>query len=217
MHPLVEKLRRALGPGRKESPSAILRKVVASAQALGWAAVSLRSCDAVGRGARSFGRPSIDNRGVVVIGDDFAVGCAFGTVLLATGPRGRIEIGDGVTVNYGSAIAAAARVRIGNRVMVGPHCVIADTDAMLAFDDEEAGSAIEIGDHVWLAGHVIVRPGAKIGAGTVVAAGSVVEGELPANAIASGVPARVLRIRRSDDAPETRPSGVPAEAAHAAV
>jgi acetyltransferase-like isoleucine patch superfamily enzyme len=81
--------------------------------------------------------------------------------------------------------------------MVGPYCVIADTEALLV--DDEPPRAIEIGDDVWLAGRVTVRPGARIGAGAVIGAGSVVEGDIPAWAVVSGAPARVLRIRRGGD------------------
>jgi acetyltransferase-like isoleucine patch superfamily enzyme len=205
MHPLVGKLVRALGPARQEPLSAVISKVIANVGALGWAVTSLRACNAVGARARSFGRPRVENRGAIVIGDDFALNCAFGTVLLATAPTGRIDIGDCVTINYGSAITASNHVRLGNRVMVGPHCVIGDTEGLLLF--EEDGAPIEIGDDVWLAGHVTVRPGARIGAGTVVAAGSVVEGDLPGNAVASGAPARVLRVRRPSEVPSPQ-SGV---------
>lgn len=213
MHPLVDKLRRALGPERKEPLSAVIRKVVSNVGAIGWAKAALRGCNAVGARARSFGRPRIENRGTIVIGDDFALNCAFGTVLLATSPTGRLEIGNGVTVNYGSAITASRRVRLGNRVMVGPHCIVGDTEGLLLFEEE--GAPIEIGDDVWLAGHVTVRPGARIGAGTVVAAGSVVEGDLPGNAVASGAPARVLRVRRPSEVPPPV-SGVVAASANEA-
>jgi acetyltransferase-like isoleucine patch superfamily enzyme len=40
---------------------------------------------------------------------------------------------------------------------------------------------------------VTVLPGARIGAGAVIAAGSVVAGEIPAGAVAGGIPARVLK------------------------
>lgn len=136
-----------------------------------------------------------DSVGAHVIGDDFASSCTFRTALLATSTTGRIEIGHGVTINYGSSITAASRVRLGDRVMVRPYCVVGDTEGLLLLEEE--GEPIEIGDDVWLAGRVIVRPGARIGPGTVVAAGSVVEGDIPANAIVSGAPARVLRVRAS--------------------
>jgi acetyltransferase-like isoleucine patch superfamily enzyme len=190
----VEKLVRALGRDRQEPLSAIFRKVVSNAHAIGCAMTYLRGCDALGARARSFGRPHIENRGSLVIGDDFATSCSFGTVLLATAPHGHILIGDGVTINYGSAITAASHVWLGNRVMVGPYCVIADTEAPLVDDDHPR--PIEIGSDVWLAGRVTVRPGSRIGEGAVIGAGSVVDGDIPAWAVVSGSPARVLRIRR---------------------
>jgi len=190
----VEKLVRALGRDRQEPLSAILRKVLSNAHAIGCAMTYLRRCDALGARARSFGRPHIENLGSLIIGDDFATSCSFGTVLLATAPSGHIVIGNGVTINYGSAITSRSHVWLGNRVMVGPYCVIADTEAPLVDDDQPR--PVEIGDDVWLAGRVVVRPGSLIGAGAVIGAGSVVEGDIPARAIASGAPARVLRIRR---------------------
>jgi acetyltransferase-like isoleucine patch superfamily enzyme len=193
----VEKLVRALGNERREPLTEIVRKVVSNAHAIGCAMTYLRRCDTLGARARSFGRPHIENLGSLVIGDDFAASCSFGTVLLATAPHGHIVIGNGVTINYGSAITAASHVRLGNRVMVGPYCVIADTEAPLV--DDEHPQPIEIGDDVWLAGRVTVRPGARIGAGAVIGAGSVVEGDIPAWAVVSGAPARVLRIRRGGD------------------
>ena len=50
-----------------------------------------------------------------------------------------------------------------------------------------------IGDNVWLGGGAIVLPGVTIGENTVVGAGSVVTRDLPANVVAVGNPARVVR------------------------
>ena len=60
-------------------------------------------------------------------------------------------------------------------------------------DKLEGGRPITLGDNVWLGGGVIVCPGVTIGDNTVVGAGSVVTRDLPANVIAVGNPARVLR------------------------
>jgi maltose O-acetyltransferase len=46
---------------------------------------------------------------------------------------------------------------------------------------------------VWLGGGVIVCPGVTIGDNTVVGAGSVVVRDLPANVLAVGNPARIVR------------------------
>jgi maltose O-acetyltransferase len=48
-------------------------------------------------------------------------------------------------------------------------------------------------DNVWLGGGVIVGPGVTIGTNAVVGAGAVVVRDLPANVVAVGNPARVIR------------------------
>jgi maltose O-acetyltransferase len=57
----------------------------------------------------------------------------------------------------------------------------------------EAAKPITVADNVWLGGGVIVGPGVSIGENTVVGAGAVVVRDLPANVIAVGNPARVIR------------------------
>jgi maltose O-acetyltransferase len=60
-------------------------------------------------------------------------------------------------------------------------------------DKWEAARPIRIDDNVWLGGGVIVCPGVSIGQNTVVGAGAVVTRDLPADVVAVGNPARVIR------------------------
>ena len=51
---------------------------------------------------------------------------------------------------------------------------------------------------MWLGANVTVLPGVTIGEGSVIAAGAVVTKDVPANMIAVGVPAKVIRKVKKD-------------------
>ncbi len=57
----------------------------------------------------------------------------------------------------------------------------------------DCGRNIHIGKNVWLGANVTVLPGVTIGDGAIIAAGAVVTKDVPANRIAAGVPAKVIR------------------------
>jgi acetyltransferase-like isoleucine patch superfamily enzyme len=158
----------------------------------------LSACDAVGRNTRSYWRPHIENRGRILIGSRVRINSHWAPVELVTGGNGVIEIGDGVYLNYGTLVSAHRHVRIGANVMVGNYSIIADTDTpgtgTPSPERESDAMAVEIGDGAWLAARVTVLPGSRIGARAVIAAGSVVAGDIPADAVAAGIPARVVRI-----------------------
>lgn len=58
---------------------------------------------------------------------------------------------------------------------------------------------VEIGNDVFIGANVVVFNGVKIGDGAIVAAGAVVNKDVPPYAIVGGVPAKVIRMRFSDD------------------
>lgn len=154
----------------------------------------LKVCDRVGVNARVAGRLRVINNGSIIIGDHLNVNSSWVPIELSTGPQGRIQIGDEVLINFGALIAASSSVSIGSGSMIGPHCIISDVDVPEAAPGlgPVVALPIEIGRDVWLAGRVTVRPGVKIGDGAVVVAGSIVESDVPAHFMASGIPARLL-------------------------
>lgn len=182
----------------------LLSRWVARLQALRTGLVSslnarrwLQSCDQVGAKVRVFWRPHIENRGRITLGSRVRLNSNWAPIELVSGPKGVIEIGDGVYINYGSMISARQQVRIGSNVMIGNYCIVADTETPGIGDIPQGPSieprAVEIGDGAWLAARVTVLPGSRIGANAVIAAGSVVAGDIPEGSIAGGIPARVLR------------------------
>ena len=109
----------------------------------------------------------------------------------------QIEIGSGTFVNFGATFLDVAKIRIGDDVQVGPHVQFLTPTHPLEPElrrlKYEAAEPITIEDNVWLGGGVIILPGVTIGENTVVGAGAVVTRDLPANVVAAGNPARVIR------------------------
>lgn len=52
---------------------------------------------------------------------------------------------------------------------------------------------VTIGDNVWIGANVTILKGCSIGSGSVIAAGSVVTRDIPANCVAAGNPAQVVK------------------------
>lgn len=108
-----------------------------------------------------------------------------------------LRIGARTFVNFGLCALDVAPITIGDDVQIGPNVQLLTPTHPLAAGPRrekwEAASPITIGDNVWLGGGVIVLPGVRIGADTVVGAGAVVTRDLPANVVAVGNPARVVR------------------------
>lgn len=124
------------------------------------------------------------------------VGCEVRTPLLVDFGS-NLHLGARVFVNYGLTALDVASIAIGDDVQIGPHVQLLTPthpiDAELRRAKWEAAEPIVIGSNVWLGGGVVVCPGVTIGENTVVGAGSVVTRDLPANVVAVGNPARVLR------------------------
>lgn len=56
-----------------------------------------------------------------------------------------------------------------------------------------------IGNDVWIGTNAVILRGVKVGNGAVIAAGAVVKKDVPDYAIVGGVPARIIRYRKSED------------------
>ena len=122
-------------------------------------------------------------------------------VLRTLRPDAMLSVGDGTGMS-GTTICAAQQVDIGRNCLLGANSIIVDTDfhpiepcaRIDPFDGRAAISApVFIGDNVFLGANAIVLKGVKIGNNSVVGAGAVVSKDIPANCVAAGNPARVLR------------------------
>lgn len=142
---------------------------------------------------------------------------------------GQLLDGTGVAVNveHGATFGSGKGIRLGDRsgigvdaelhgtiaigadVMMGPRCVMLSRDHN--FDDtsrpmNQQGFGVDRGivieDDVWFGANVTVTGGVRIGRGSVIAAGAVVTSDVPEYSVAGGVPARVIRRRGANEAPE---------------
>jgi maltose O-acetyltransferase len=109
----------------------------------------------------------------------------------------QIHVGARIFINYGAVLLDVATITIGEDVQVGPNVQFLTPTHPIEAEARraklEAAKPITIGNNVWLGGGVIILPGVSIGENTVVGAGSVVTKDLPANVVAVGNPARVIR------------------------
>ncbi|EAY13173.1 thiogalactoside transacetylase, putative [Trichomonas vaginalis G3] len=108
-----------------------------------------------------------------------------------------IKLGKGCYFNYGCTILDVNKVEFGDGVLVAPNVSIYSAthplDPKLRKEGKEYGLPIKIGNNVWIGGSAVIGPGVTIGDNSVIGAGAVVVKDIPANSVAVGNPARVIK------------------------
>ena len=106
-----------------------------------------------------------------------------------------IHLGKNVFINAGCKFQDQGGIYIGDDALIGHNAVLATLNHNP--DPEKRAnlipSPIHIGNKVWLGANVTVLPGVRIGDGSIIAAGSVVTKDVPANSVAAGNPAKVIK------------------------
>jgi len=165
------------------------------AAALFNAQLSTRGKAKVPLSVRLYGRVHFRADGDVEFGNGV---CLVGNVVpieIVAHKGAHISIGDHTFINYGSSITAYQQVKIGSNCLLGHHLLIVDRNEPGIEQREVARPAapVIIEDHVWIGSHAIILPGVCIGRHAAIGAGSVVTRDIPANCLAVGNPARVVR------------------------
>lgn len=117
-----------------------------------------------------------------------------------------IIFGDRVIISNNVHISCIKRVKIGNDVLIGSNVHISDhnhgsysvmmsssPDEAPAYRELHSSGSVYIEDNVWIGDNVNIVGPATIGAGAVVGSNSVVRGNIPAQTIAAGIPARLIK------------------------
>lgn len=106
-----------------------------------------------------------------------------------------IRFGKRVFVNSGCKFQDQGGIVVGDDVLIGHNCVIATLNHAMNPDcrGDMIPASVKIGNKVWIGANVTILQGVIIGDGAVVAAGSVVNKDIPARAVAGGVPAEIIK------------------------
>lgn len=155
----------------------------------------------VGYGAKVHGEASLDasRGGGIVLG----AGSTINRRAVLVGGSGGVRLGDGVEINSLSFIDGSGGVDVGAGVLIGPGVKLISYQHLFEGTtpirrQQTIGAPIRIGNDAWIGANVVVLGGVTIGEGAVIGAGAVVSKDVPAWAIALGVPARVVRYRTVD-------------------
>lgn len=119
-----------------------------------------------------------------------------------------VEVGERCFINRNCTIMDNHFVKIGKEVLIAPnvqiltasHPVKSDERCVYPYADEpetmnfvNVAAPITIGDNCWIGAGAIILPGVTIGDRTTIGAGAVVTKDIPADCVAAGNPARVIK------------------------
>lgn len=115
-----------------------------------------------------------------------------------------VHLGKNVYLNFNATLVDDANIYIGDGTMIAPNVTIIAAShpisPKLRAEGYGCNEPVYIGKNVWIASNVTILPGVHIGDNSVIGAGAVVTKDIPANVLAVGTPAKVLReIGPEDD------------------
>lgn len=107
-----------------------------------------------------------------------------------------IYAGENVFINFDAVILDGAKVTIGANTLIAPGLHLYTARHPLDIEDRrewEDCAPVTIGEECWIGGRVTICPGVTIGDRCVIGAGAVVTKDIPADSLAIGNPAKVIR------------------------
>jgi acetyltransferase-like isoleucine patch superfamily enzyme len=118
-------------------------------------------------------------------------------------PGPSMIFGDRVFIGRGCEFNIREKITVGDDCLIASGCTFVDTnhgrDHSKAMNAQPLESApIILGRNVWLGTQCIILKGVQLGDGAVIGAGSVVTKSVPAGETWAGVPARPVRMAKSN-------------------
>lgn len=120
-----------------------------------------------------------------------------GVWLQAEGPDSKLSLGDATYLGHDVHIHSIDPVSVGARCVLADGVFITSSDHQRQTRSEVSGTGpVRIADDVFIGQRAIILGGVAIGPGATIGAGAVVTKDVPAGAVAVGVPARVQEERQ---------------------
>lgn len=114
-----------------------------------------------------------------------------------------VHLGRKVYINFNCTLVDDAQIYIGDGTMIAPNVTIVaashPVSPKLRAEGYGCNKPVYIGKNVWIASNVTILPGVHIGDNSIIGAGSIVTKDVPANVIAMGSPAKIVRTITPDD------------------
>ena len=123
----------------------------------------------------------------------------FGTPTIVGGGNlyKRLKIGNYCKLSTRCFLDLAGQITMEERSCLGPDSMIITGTHDIGPNHSRLGPLnpmpVQIGKGVWIGARCTILPGVTIGEGAIIAAGAVVANDVPANTIAGGVPAKVIK------------------------
>jgi acetyltransferase-like isoleucine patch superfamily enzyme len=115
--------------------------------------------------------------------------------------NGDIEIADGANIGFNCELFSASRVRIGAGTLLAAYTYIIGGDhdfsdpSASILDQGRKSEGVLVGEGAWIGAGAKVLDGVSVGDKAIVGAGAVVTRDVPAQAVAVGIPAKVVSNR----------------------
>lgn len=109
--------------------------------------------------------------------------------------KGRIRIGNYCLICPGVRVGAAHEITVGDNCMIASNAYITDSDWHDIYNRIIMGKTapVKIENNVWIGDSAIVCKGVAIGENSIIGAGAVVVDSIPANCVAAGNPAKIVK------------------------
>ena len=123
--------------------------------------------------------------------------------------EGHIDIGDNCLLCPGVRLDSGSNITIGNNCMLAAGSYITDADWHDLYDrTKSVGQTrpVLLADNVWVGDGATICKGVSIGQNSIIGAGAIVTSDVPANSIAAGNPAKIVKTLDPDRVIVTRAS-----------